>query len=295
MTAPVATALTHKDFAAERATWCPGCGDFAVLRALQESCAHLGLAPHRVVLVSGIGCSGKITSYMGTYGVHTHHGRTLPVATGVKLANRGLTVIAAAGDGDAYGIGLNHLIHAIRRDVDLTYVIMDNGVYGNTKGQTSPTTAPGTLTPSSPRGAVDEPVHPLRLALAAGATYLAQGSSGDPAQLTRLVERGIAHRGFALVNVISPCPTYDRVRTYAWWRERLHNVDADPAYDAGDARAAWEIVGARDTDVIGLLYRAPRRALDERLPGFAAAPLAAEPLRPDVDRVRRILDDEYGL
>ena len=291
----MATALTHKDFAAERATWCPGCGDFAVLRALQDACARLELAPHHVVLLSGIGCSGKIASYMGTYGFHTHHGRTLPVATGIKLANRGLTVIAAAGDGDAYGIGLNHLIHAIRRDIDVTYVIMDNGVYGNTKGQTSPTTAAGVRTPSSPLGAVDEPVHPLRLALAAGATYLAQGSSGDPAQLTRLVEQGIAHRGFALINVISPCPTYDRVRTYAWWRERLANIDADAAYDAGDPRRAWEVVASRDTEVVGLIYRAPRRALDERLPGFAASPLAGETLRPDLDRVRRILDDEYAL
>jgi len=291
----MATTLTHKDYAAERPTWCPGCGDFAVLRAFQEACARLDVAPHRVVVVSGIGCSGKLTSYMGTYGFHTHHGRTLPVATGIKLANRALTVIAAAGDGDAYGIGLNHLIHAIRRDVDVTYVVMDNGVYGNTKGQTSPTTAAGVRTPSSPLGAVDEPVHPLRLALAAGATFLAQGSSGDPAQLTRLVAGGIAHRGFALVNVISPCPTYDRIRTYAWWRERLRNIDDDAAHDAGDARRAWDIVSERDTEVVGLVYRAPRRPLDERLPGFAPSPLADEPLTPDLDRVRRILDAEYGL
>ena len=291
----MATVLTHKDFAAERATWCPGCGDFAVLRALQEACARLSLAPHRIVLVSGIGCSGKITSYMGTYGFHTHHGRTLPVATGITLANRELTVIAAAGDGDAYGIGLNHLIHAIRRDVDVTYVVMDNGVYGNTKGQTSPTTAVGVHTPSSPLGAVDEPIHPLRLALAAGATYLAQGSSGDPAQLTRLVEQGIAHRGFALINVISPCPTYDRMRTYAWWRERLRNIDDDAGYDTTDLGHAWDLLAHRDTEVVGLLYHSPRRALVERLPGFAPSPLAGETLRPDLHRVRRILDEEYAL
>jgi 2-oxoglutarate ferredoxin oxidoreductase subunit beta len=291
----MAAALTRKDFSAEKTTWCPGCGDFAVLRALQEACARLGLGPHRVVLVSGIGCSGKITSYFGSYGFHVHHGRTLPVATGIALANRDLAVIAAGGDGDGYGIGLNHLIHAIRRDVDMTYVVMDNGVYGNTKGQTSPTTAAGTSTPSSPQGAVEEPVHPLRLALAAGISYLAQGVSSDPAQLIRLVEGGIRHRGFALVNVISPCPTYDRIRTYTWWRERLHNLDEDPGYRAADRPRAWEAVMTRDTEIVGLIHQAQGRPLDARLPGFRATPLAAEDLLPATDLVRRLLEQEYAV
>lgn len=285
--------LTYKDFAAQKATWCPGCGDFAVLRALQESCARLGLAPDRVVLVSGIGCSGKITSYFASYGVHVHHGRTLPVATGIALANRRLTVIAAGGDGDGYGIGLNHLIHAIRRNVDITYVVMDNGVYGNTKGQTSPTTSRGTATPSSPRGAVEDPVRPLRLAMAAGITFLAQGISSDVSQLTRLITAGIQHRGFALVNVLSPCPTYDRVRTYAWWRTRLSNLDEDPAYDPASREQAWETVMTRDDEVVGLVYRTEGDPLDARLPGFREAPLSAEVLAPDRETVRRILRERY--
>ncbi|MFO2551214.1 thiamine pyrophosphate-dependent enzyme [Alicyclobacillus cycloheptanicus] len=216
-----------KDFTSEKATWCPGCGDFGVLRALQLAMINLGLEPHNVVLVSGIGCSGKITSYFRSYGFHSMHGRTLPVATGIKIAPPDLTLLVAGGDGDGYGIGLNHLIHAIRRNVNLTYVVMDNGVYGNTKGQTAPNSERGYISSSSPYGAVEDPIQILPLAAGAGIGFLAQGISSDVAQLTDLIVRGIHYEGFALINVISPCVTYDKVHTYEWYKANTYRYDEE--------------------------------------------------------------------
>lgn len=259
-----------QEFVGDSPTWCPGCGDFAVLRALQDACAELGLTPEEVVLVSGIGCSGKITSYFRSYGFHSIHGRTLPVATGIRLANDHLTVIAAGGDGDGYGIGLNHVIHAIRRDINLTYIVMDNAVYGNTKGQTAPTSEQGYASGSTPYGSRERPIRPLRLALAAGIGFLAQGVSSDPKQLTGLVVEGIRHPGFSLINVISPCVTYDKKHTYAYLRENTVNVDTLPGYESDRLAHAIELLHG-DKLVAGLLYRDPKRQpFEYSLPGREA-------------------------
>jgi hypothetical protein len=195
-------------------------------------------------------------------------------------------IVAAQRPGPSVGMPTRH------EQGDLLH--MDNGVYGNTKGQTSPTTGTGTITPSSPGGAVDEPVHPLRLALAAGITYLAQGVSSDVPKLARLVEAGIRHRGFALINVFSPCPPYDRLRTYQWWRAHLINLDADAAYRPESHAEATDAVMTRDGSIVGLVYREEGRALDTRLPGFSPTPLADEELAPGLDAVRRLLDEEYA-
>ncbi len=257
-----------------RPTWCAGCGDFGVLTALERAVATLGLDPDRVCLVSGIGCSGKISSYFGAYGFHGLHGRTLPVATGVKLANRDLTVIAAGGDGDGYAIGLSHLIHAIRRNVDLTYVVMDNNIYGLTTGQASPTSRRGLKSKTTPAGAVELPVNPLALALAAGATYVAQGFSGDPARLAELLAGGIRHRGFALVNVLSPCVTFNPEYGYDFYRANVRRLDG--AHDPRDRVAALRVVLESDGLVDGLVYAHPeeRPAYEDALLGFPAVPLA---------------------
>ncbi len=258
--------LTYKDFVKDRPTWCPGCGDYGVLKAMQEAVASLGLQPKDVVLVSGIGCSGKITSYFNSYGFHSMHGRTLPVATGIRLANPELTVIAAGGDGDGYGIGLNHLIHSMRRNINITYIVMHNNVYGNTKGQTSPTSKKGYVSGSTPYGTVEEPIHPISLALASGCTYVAQGITSNIKQLTRLVKEGIEHEGFALINVFSPCVTYDKKHTYQWYKEVLTDLDTVENYDPSNWSQAMNMVHEHDEMVVGLIYREPKPSFEAQLP-----------------------------
>lgn len=246
--------LTWKDLHGKDPIWCAGCGDFAVLRAMQNAVVAEGLAPHDVVTVTGIGCSGTLTSSMRTYGFHAVHGRSLPVATGIKLASPDSTVLVAGGDGDGYGIGLGHFMHAARRNVDLCYVVMDNQVYGLTKGQTSPTTDPDMTTKASPLGPMANPVHPLELAMAAGASFIAQGFSGQAKQLTELVRAGMRHPGFAVINVQSPCVTYNHLNTYDWYREHVVDVTHDPA----DETAAWGVVHDRSRVPTGIIRQVNR-------------------------------------
>ncbi len=218
--------------------WCPGCGDYGVLAALQKALVDLQIPLHEVVTISGIGCSSNLPGYINTYGMHTLHGRSLPVATGMKLANHALTVIVTGGDGDGFGIGGNHFVHTMRRNVDLLYIVMDNQIYGLTTGQTSPTSRLGMKTKSMPFGNVESPISPISLALAAGCTFVARGFSGEQKHLTELIKLGIQHRGFSLLDVFSPCVTYNHDNTYQWFRPRVKKLEDDPTYDASDWIAA---------------------------------------------------------
>ncbi len=218
--------------------WCPGCGDYGVQAGILKALNDLQIDKSKVVLVSGIGCSSAMPHVFSTYGIHSLHGRVLPVATGVKLANDELTVIGTTGDGDAYGIGVAHLIHTARRNIDLTYVVMDNQIYGLTTGQASPTSLEGAKTKSTPFGDIEEPVNPIALAISAGATYVARGFSGDPAHLAELIKQGIVHKGFALIDVFSPCVSFNTLNTFDWFRQRIYKIE--PAYNPGDLSAAFE-------------------------------------------------------
>jgi len=209
---------TAKDFQQPNANdWCPGCGDFGIINAMHQACAKLGLDPSSVANVGGIGCSGKAPYYMGTYGVHTLHGRPIPFATGIKLANPELTVLVSAGDGDGLGIGAGHFVNVGRRNVDLTYVMYDNEVYGLTKGQAAPTLALGLQTKSLPVPNMQARLNPLMMAYASGFTWIARGYSYNIKQLVELMMAAISHPGLSFLDVLQPCPTYNNLHTKDWY------------------------------------------------------------------------------
>jgi 2-oxoglutarate ferredoxin oxidoreductase subunit beta len=219
--------------------WCPGCGDFGVLNALQKACAMARLDPKDVLCVSGIGCSSNLPGFFGSYGMHTLHGRSVAVAQGAKLGNPNLTVIITGGDGDGYGIGIGHFIHAMRRNINVTYIVMNNQIYGLTTGQCSPTTTFGTQTKSTPEGSIETPLNPIQLALVSGATFVGRGFSGAQDQLSSTMAKAIEHKGFSLVDVFSPCVTYNKVNTYPWFRERVYNLQ-DENHDVSNWNVAME-------------------------------------------------------
>lgn len=219
--------------------WCPGCGDFSVLAGLQQALASLEIQPHEVLIVSGIGCSSNLPGFINTYGMHTLHGRSIAVAGGAWFANHEMPVIVTGGDGDGYGIGIGHFIHAMRRNANLTYVVMNNGVYGLTTGQVSPASPLGMKTKSTPLGNIEQPINPIALAISAGATYVARGASSDTKGMAELIAGGIKHRGFALIDVFSPCVTYNRLQTYEWLRKSVYKL-ADVQHDPTNLSRAYE-------------------------------------------------------
>ena len=219
------TELKDLEITYDKPSWCLGCGDFGIWVSLKNSIVQLGLNPWEVVLVSGIGCSGKLPYWVKTYGFNGLHGRPMPVAEGIKLANHGLTVIVIGGDGDQYGEGGNHLLHAARRNVNLTLLVHDNQIYGLTTGQYSPTTEIGQKNKATPVPTVEAPVNPLSFALAAGATFVARGFAGDNKQETYLLTEAIKHKGFAIVDTMQPCVTFNHHNTFAWFYERVYKLE----------------------------------------------------------------------
>ncbi len=250
-----------------RPDWCPGCGDFGIQVAVKQALVNLQIEPHNVAIVAGIGCSSKLTHWVNTYGLHGLHGRSLPPAVAVKFANPKLTVIADGGDGDGYGIGMGHLIHTIRRNVDMTYLVHNNMVYGLTKGQAAPTSMKGYKSPSTPFGVVEEPVNPMALALSAGATFVARASAGDAPHLIKIIEAAIKHKGFALIDIFQPCVTFNKINTYAFFMQNCYKLETDPAFDKSNFGMAMEKAMQKDKLPIGIFYQAERPTYEEEDPG----------------------------
>jgi 2-oxoglutarate ferredoxin oxidoreductase subunit beta len=244
--------------------WCPGCGDYGLLASLTRTLDNLGYSPHEVVIVSGIGCSSNFPHFTSAYGFHSVHGRALPAAMAIKLVNPDLKVIAVGGDGDGYGIGLGHFIHNIRRNLDITYMIMNNQIYGLTLGQASPTSALQHVTITSPEGVDENPINPITLALGAGASFVARGFSGKTKQLEKLIEKGIHHPGFSFIDVLSPCVTFNRLNTYNWFKDRVYDLQEAKHNTESISEAFSKGLEWNEKIPLGLFYENPISSVNDK-------------------------------
>mgnify|MGYP001571249912 FL=1 len=258
--------------------WCPGCGDFGILNAVKKALTELDKAPHQVALVSGIGQASKLPHYLNCNVFDGLHGRLLPVAQGVKIANKDLTVIAVGGDGDNYGEGGNHFIHAIRRNVNITLLVHNNQVYGLTKGQASPTSDLGMVTKVQHDGVLLTPFNPIAIAIALDCGFVARSFSGNPAHLTDTIKQAVNHNGFALVDILQPCVTFNKINTYKWYRERVYDVNKESGYNPSDRLKAFEkSLETGNTIPIGLIYRKDKTSYNDAVPVLKGQPLVKQP------------------
>lgn len=266
-----------------RPNWCPGCGHYGIQSAIATAVAQKEIPVEKLAVISGIGCSSRIGGYFYAYGAHTTHGRALPYAQGLKLANEDLNVICCSGDGDAYAIGMGHTLHAIKRNVNITYIVMDNHVYGLTKGQTSPRSDIGFVTKTSPHGSFESPLPICETAIASGATFVAQSYCTNMAELVDLIKQGMDHEGFSFINVFSPCVTYNKRNSYDWYKENLKTIaEVAPSYDPTDRANAMATIAAHDGLLTGLIYKNDEKVSFEKSLAAANGSAPARPLVQDV-------------
>ena len=259
--------------------WCPGCGNFAVLDALKDALVKLNLDPHNLVLVSGIGQAAKLPHYLNCNVFNGLHGRAIPAATGIKIANNKLVVLVSSGDGDIYGEGGNHLIHAIRRNIDITVIVHNNQVYALTKGQASPTSDLGYVTKVQPRGVIEEPVHPLSLAIALGCGFAARSFAGDKEHLSLMIQEGVRHKGFALIDTLQWCVTFNKKNNFSWYKQRSYKLGAD--YDPTDKLKAFEkSLEWGERIPIGIIYKNGRPSYEEACGLMKERPLVEQETSP---------------
>lgn len=282
--------VTIEDYGEYETAWCPGCGNFSILKAVKQALVASQMGPHEVLFVSGIGQAAKAPHYLNANVFNGLHGRSLPVATGAKLTNPKLTVIVESGDGCNYGEGGNHFLAAIRRNINVTLLVHDNQVYGLTKGQASPTTAEGFVTKAQAEGVVSAPFNPIAVAVVMQAGFVARGFSGMIDHLSELIQKAIAHPGFAIIDILQPCVSFNKINTYAWYKDRCHPLP--PTYDPTDWDKAIKVACEWGNKIpVGIIYRNDRLSFEKHFSVLSQGPLVGR----DVDRVmlKRIMEG-YG-
>ena len=267
--------VTLEEYGNYETAWCPGCGNFSIQKAVKKTLVAAQLPPHRVLFVSGIGQAAKAPHYMNVNLFDGLHGRSLPVATGAKLANPTLTIIVESGDGCNYGEGGNHFLAAIRRNIDITLLVHNNQVYGLTKGQASPTSEAGFITKAQPEGVTSAPFNPVAVAVAMKAGFVARGFSGLEDHLSGLIKQAIAHRGFSLIDILQPCVSFNKVNTFSWYKKRCRELPAD--YDPQNKEAALKVAEEWGEIIpIGIIYRNNRPPFEDNLPVLQEGPLVGK-------------------
>ncbi len=266
-----------ENFKGETPAWCPGCGNFGILQAFKEAMVELGVKPAELTIVSGIGQAGKFPHYLRCNTFNGLHGRSIPVATGLKLANHAMIVVAVGGDGDMYGEGGNHLIHAMRRNIGIKVFVHDNQIYGLTKGQASPTSMEGMVTNNQPLGVLSGQLNPLAMAVALDCSFVGRGYAGDHEHLKELIGMAMDHKGFSLIDILQPCVSFNKINTYEWYGKRVYRLEKtyNPEERIGAFRKALEW---GDHIPIGVIYKNQRRAFEERIPAIAERPLTKQPI-----------------
>jgi 2-oxoglutarate ferredoxin oxidoreductase subunit beta len=281
---------TLNDYRGQIPAWCPGCGNFPILKAFKDTMVELGLEPHQFTVVSGIGQAAKLPHYTRCNTFNGLHGRTLPVATGIRLANHTMPVVITTGDGDCYGEGGNHLMAAIRRNVDIKLFVHDNQIYALTKGQPSPTTAEGTKAKNLPFGIGSEQFNPMAFAVALDCSFAARAFAGDTDHLKNLMKEAMHHKGFALIDILQPCVTFNKVNTYEWYRKRVYHIEPD--YNPEDRAAAFvKALEWEDRIPLGIIYRNRRPLYEERIPVLAEKPLVHQAF--DKNKIEAALREFY--
>jgi len=280
------------DFKSIEPAWCPGCGNFGILTAVKKALVMLNKRPEEILMVSGIGQAAKLPHYLRCNVFNGLHGRALPIAQAAKIANKNLMIIAIGGDGDMYGEGGNHLIHAIRRNLDITLLVHNNKVYGLTKGQASPTSDVDVKTKVQTEGVINEPLNPLALAISQRCSFVGRSFTGVLDHLSEIIRRGIENKGFSLIDILQPCPTFNKLNTFAWYKSKVYDLNEEKTYSALDQQAAFnKTYEWGDRIPIGLFYQVKRSTYEEQTYNLQGIPLVDQ--KPNNDIVREIMKENY--